>query len=209
VSAALLDPPSFYPEKLSVRYIDGVGSAGLGPALPRRYTLTHNDLTGALQLTIGREYNRQQISGMYTRLLRDEIKAEWVQQGGDGLTLHVHCHVSGEERWLAPPILRNFIFRREMTLVSRRPGARLGVAGAEAVQRCGRSSFAATTCCTPRPGAGRPRCRLPCPPGPRVAPLQVLDTFLHADRELLQRQPQLPAAQVLVHFHSDIQVGAG
>lgn len=43
--------------------------------------------------------------------------AEW-SFGGDGeASLHVHCHVSGEERWLAPPALRNYIFQREMPLV--------------------------------------------------------------------------------------------
>ena len=36
---------------------------------------------------------------------------------GGRASLHVHCHVSGEERWLAPPGLRDFIFRREMPLV--------------------------------------------------------------------------------------------
>jgi hypothetical protein len=32
-------------------------------------------------------------------------------------TLNLYCHVSGEEFWPAPPPLRSFIFRREMTLV--------------------------------------------------------------------------------------------
>jgi hypothetical protein len=107
----------------------------------RRYTLTHNDVTGALQLSIGADYNQRQVQGFYTRILRDEITAEWyftaaeassptaassaVSVNGTGAAasaapaeLHIYCHVSGEERWLAPPQLRNFIFRREMTLVS-------------------------------------------------------------------------------------------
>lgn len=82
----------------------------------RRYTLTHNDITGELWLSIGHQYNTKQVSGFYTRLLRDEVTAEW-KQVGQSLELHVFCHVSGEERWLAPPALRNYIFRREMTLV--------------------------------------------------------------------------------------------
>jgi hypothetical protein len=130
---------------------------------PRRYTLTHNDITGALTLSIGSEYNQQQVQGFYTRILRDEITAEWFFGSGGSSSsaagsahayaftaagggadaaaapaatapatqaaataaaaaaapeLHIYCHVSGEERWLAPPQLRNFIFRREMTLVS-------------------------------------------------------------------------------------------
>ena len=52
------------------------------------------------------------------RLLRDEVLAEW-QLDGPSPTLHVHCHVSGQERWLAPPHLRNYIFKREMALVRR------------------------------------------------------------------------------------------
>ena len=51
VHAALFDPPPFDPSKLSVCYLSGVLPARL--ATPRRYTLTHNDLTGALTLTIG------------------------------------------------------------------------------------------------------------------------------------------------------------
>ncbi len=62
--------------------------------LPRCYTLTHSDRTGDLFLTIASDYDRHQISGWYTRLMRDEILAQWSHE--DGIpTLHVHCHVSG------------------------------------------------------------------------------------------------------------------
>jgi hypothetical protein len=131
VDAALFEPPPFQPSKLSVQYLTGaaVSSASLlrtdsscSCTLPacRRYTLTHNDITGALQLSIGSDYNQRQVQGFYTRILRDEITAEWLfgQGGVAPPELHIYCHVSGEERWLAPPQLRNFIFRREMTLVS-------------------------------------------------------------------------------------------
>eukprot|EP00775_Hariotina_reticulata_P012407 gene12407-12542_t len=65
------------------------------------------------------EYNQKQVQGFYTRILRDEITAEWLFASGAAAPaeLHIYCHVSGEEKWLAPPQLRNFIFRREMTLV--------------------------------------------------------------------------------------------
>ncbi|EFJ50606.1 hypothetical protein VOLCADRAFT_103823 [Volvox carteri f. nagariensis] len=63
------------------------------PPLSRKYTLTHNDITGNLRLTIGPEYNMKQISGFYTRLLRDEVVAEWVNVGSSGFALHVYCHV--------------------------------------------------------------------------------------------------------------------
>lgn len=49
----------------------------------------------------------------YTRLLRDEVLADWCEDG-----LHVHCHIKGHaDWWLAPAFFRLFIFRREMTLV--------------------------------------------------------------------------------------------
>lgn len=121
---ALFEPPPFQPSKLQVSFALGVSSES--PVVPpqgsRRYTLTHNDITGELRLSIGTEYNVEQISGFYTRLLRDEVTAEWRQDSrekgaGGRRGLHVFCHVSGEERWLAPPLLRNYIFRREMPLV--------------------------------------------------------------------------------------------
>lgn len=133
VDAALFEPPPFQPTKLSVEYLPGaaVRSTGLlsssssivstsAPPQSRRYTLTHNDITGALQLSIGSDYNQRQVDGFYTRILRDEITAEWLFGKGSAAPaeLHIYCHVSGDERWLAPPQLRNFIFRREMTLVS-------------------------------------------------------------------------------------------
>ena len=67
--------------------------------LPRRYTLTHSDITGELFLTIGADYDRKQISGWYTRFMRDEVLAEWVEISNQGeqeqFLLQVYCHVSG------------------------------------------------------------------------------------------------------------------
>jgi len=37
--------------------------------------------------------------------------------------------------------------------------------------------------------------------------LQVLDTFVYADRHLLERQPELADAEVYVHFRSSEEVG--
>lgn len=199
VRMALLDPPDFDPRKLQVSYLRGAGGDWGPEDLPtckRRYTLTHNDLTGSLNLSIGDEYNHQQLSGWYTRILRDEVLAEWhlerkvdggLHGGGDrrlksrlgmgdgrntiveecvavsiedaiavdagrgGLkaSLHVYCHVSGEESWPAPPGLRSFIFQREMRL--------------------------------------------------------VLDTISYADRELLQSSQCMAEALVYVHLVSDIE----
>jgi len=91
------------PEKLHVRFAAGVTPDE--PITPRRYTLTHSDATGDLYLTIGPDYDRRQISGWYTRLMRDEVLAEWhnveqVELRGDGgsltispreVTHHDHC----------------------------------------------------------------------------------------------------------------------
>jgi hypothetical protein len=66
-------------------------------------------------LTIGPEYDWKQISSWYTRLMRDEVLAEWCEEE-DGAALHVYCHVSGglvfgSAGW------RYDIFRRELPLV--------------------------------------------------------------------------------------------
>ena len=80
------------PEKLHVTYLPGVSQAE--PLSPRRYTLTHSDVTGELFLSIGTEYDRKRISHWYTKLMRDEVLAEWEVENGEP-SLMVHCHVSG------------------------------------------------------------------------------------------------------------------
>jgi len=80
------------PQKLHVTFQEKETAIEL--SLPRRYTLTHSDLTGDLFLTIGPDYDRKQISGLYTRLMRDEVLAE-LKRDGSEMVLHVYCHVSG------------------------------------------------------------------------------------------------------------------
>jgi magnesium dechelatase len=101
------------PTKLHVRLADDIDPAG--PVVPRFYTLTHSDRTGELYLTIGSAHDLKQISGWYTRLMRDEVLAAWSDQG-DGPALHVHCHVSGG-LILGSPRWRDAILRHEMPLV--------------------------------------------------------------------------------------------
>jgi len=101
------------PEKLHVAYLTGTRPEQM--KLPRRYTLTHSDLTGHLFLTIGGDYDRKQISGLYTRFMRDEVLAELVENE-DRLEFRVYCHVSGgfvagRARW------RYNIFKSELPLV--------------------------------------------------------------------------------------------
>lgn len=101
------------PQKLHANYLPGVEPETT--IVPRRYTLTHSDVTGNLYLTIGPDYNLRQISGWYTRFMRDEVLAEW-KDNQERASLHVYCHVSGglvfgRVGW------RDAIFRSEMPLV--------------------------------------------------------------------------------------------
>lgn len=82
----------FNPAKLHTRFHPGIDPTSF--TLPRRYTLTHSDSNGDLFLTIGKECERKQISGWYTRLMRDEVLAEW-KAARFPPELHVYCHVSG------------------------------------------------------------------------------------------------------------------
>ena len=66
--------------RLHVSFGDEVDSKTL--SLPRRYTLTHSDVTGELFLTIARDYDKKQIGGWYTRFMRDEVLGEWMQDVG-------------------------------------------------------------------------------------------------------------------------------
>jgi hypothetical protein len=101
------------PRKLHVTYLAGATPDDL--IVPRRYTLTHSDITGELFLSIGSEYDTKQISKLYTRLMRDEVLAELVNDEGS-FELRVHCHISGgliigSAGW------RYNIFRSELPLV--------------------------------------------------------------------------------------------
>ncbi len=101
------------PHKLHVTYLNGISRES--PTFPRRYTVTHSDLTGQLFLTVGNQYDTKQISGLYTRLMRDEVLAEFAKEE-DGLVFRVYCHVRGgfvigTAKW------RYNIFRSELPLV--------------------------------------------------------------------------------------------
>jgi len=100
------------PRKLHVEFAPGV--LPQGPLTPRRYTLTHSDSTGDLFLTIAPEVDRKQIAGWYTRLMRDEVLAEW-QENEEGPALQVSCHVSGGLVF-GSAAMRYRIFRHELDL---------------------------------------------------------------------------------------------
>lgn len=101
------------PTKLHVRFSSG--TKPIGPIIPRQYTITHSDFNGRIFLTVGREYNLAQTKGWYTKLMRDEVYAEWIRSNS-AYELHVYVHVSGgfvlgTKKW------RNQILTREMPLV--------------------------------------------------------------------------------------------
>jgi hypothetical protein len=100
-------------EKLQIKFLDGVNSRG--PIDNRSYTLTHSDFSGELFLSVGLEFDRKAISGLYTRLMRDEVLAEWLKQE-ENFLLHVYCHISGGII-LGTPGWRYSIFKRELPLV--------------------------------------------------------------------------------------------
>jgi len=95
------------PEKLSVDFREGVTTTE--PIIPRRYTLTHSDITAELFLTIGLKYAYDKISAM-----RDEVLGEWIKTR-NGYFFHVYLHVDGQ---LGPTVtaIRNAVFRRELPL---------------------------------------------------------------------------------------------
>jgi hypothetical protein len=101
------------PEKLHVTYLAGTTADAL--ILPRRYTLTHSDRTGELFLSIGSEYDKQTISGLYTRLMRDEVLAELVGNN-NVMEFGIYCHVSGGLAF-GPAGWRYKIFQSELPLV--------------------------------------------------------------------------------------------
>jgi hypothetical protein len=101
------------PDQLHVTFQVGTLPASL--QFPRRYTLTHSDMTGDLFLTIGAQYDQQQISGLYTRFMRDEVLAELRNEQGE-TTLHVYVHVSGGLVF-GGPFFRNSILHYHMPMV--------------------------------------------------------------------------------------------
>ena len=83
----------------------------------RRDTQTHSDQTGDLFLTVAPAYDRGQISGWYTRLMRDEVLGEWADAEGCP-ELHIHLHVSGGLVFGTAGI-RDRIFRHHLPLALR------------------------------------------------------------------------------------------
>jgi hypothetical protein len=97
----------FNPDKLTVEFMKGVTE--ISPLIPRRYTLTHSDITGELFLDIGRDFDYGKITSN-----RDEVLGEWIWLE-EGIQYHVYLYVDGE---LAQgrAVIREAIFRKELPL---------------------------------------------------------------------------------------------
>ena len=104
---------SFNPNKLHCSFGDSCEIRD--DFIPRRYTLTHSDTTGDLFLTIDCDYDEDQVSSFYTRFMRDEVLAEWLEQN-ENKELHIYLHISGGFvfGWAA---MRDKIFRYHLPLV--------------------------------------------------------------------------------------------
>jgi hypothetical protein len=95
------------PDKLSVEFGDKI--ARTHPIIPRRYTLTHSDITAELFLTIAQKYAYDKINPN-----RDEVLAEW-RLDEHGHYLYSSVLVDGEFG-LIKAFIRNRIFIQELPL---------------------------------------------------------------------------------------------
>ena len=87
----------------------GIGTSETEPIIPRKYTLTHSDITGELFLTIAAKYDYDKITDM-----RDEVLAEW-SMVNDEYALMVNVMVDNEKNPVMSAI-RNDIFVKELPL---------------------------------------------------------------------------------------------
>lgn len=96
----------FDSKKLTVEFNEVTTTS---PMIPRRYTLTHSDITGNLYLMIGLEFAYERLSSN-----RDEVLGEWVMLQ-DEYIYNVYLYVDGYDDPKKTTI-RNLIFRRELPL---------------------------------------------------------------------------------------------
>jgi len=89
--------------------IFGMGTGETKPIIPRKYTLTHSDVTGELFLTIAEKYDYDKITDM-----RDEVLAEWIMVNSE-YALMVNVMVDKEKNPIMSAV-RNSIFTKELPL---------------------------------------------------------------------------------------------
>ena len=92
------------PKKL---YVEFIGVTATEPIIPRRYTLTHSDITAELYLTIGLDFAYYKLNPM-----RDEVLGEWTGNE-NSFVYYVYLFVDGQ---FVPETkaIREAIFRREL-----------------------------------------------------------------------------------------------
>ncbi len=91
-------------EKLHVEF---VGVTPTEPIIPRRYTLTHSDITADLFLDIGNDFAFFKLTPM-----RDEVMGEWILNE-DNYVYYVYLFVNGQFI-TENKALREAVFRREL-----------------------------------------------------------------------------------------------
>lgn len=103
----------FDPKRCSVFFLDTQRTTP-EPNRERRYTLTHNDVTRHLTMSVAPDFNGGQTAVWITKVLRDEVLAEWREDG-----LHVHCFVRVDGHWWLDWAkgLRSLVFRQKLPLV--------------------------------------------------------------------------------------------
>lgn len=96
------------PEKLTVEFSEGTTETS--PVIPRRYTLTHSDITAELFLHIGDDFAYDKITD-----IRDEVLGEWLIINGS-IVYYIYLQVGIESGQKETTNLRDQIFRRELPL---------------------------------------------------------------------------------------------
>ena len=104
----------FDASRLHVKFAEGTSPEG--PLAPRRYTLTHSDMTGELFLSIGPDYDRRALRALQVRLERDEVLAEWLRTA-EGPQLDLQMAAQGGVPLFGTGTMRCDIFRHYRPVV--------------------------------------------------------------------------------------------
>lgn len=95
------EPPPFDSRKLMVKFLDGSGATAPPPTLERRcYTLTHNDLTGQLFLSVGSRFDDEQVRPRPAVERAKPTPGNFhLARGGDWAGGHVYTHSIVPHPW--------------------------------------------------------------------------------------------------------------
>lgn len=100
---------NFSPERLFVKFRNGIKETKL--TFPRKYTLTHSDITNELFLTIRTEFALDKINFD----MSDEVLGEWILYGGS-LYFNVYVYIDRQDQDFNVALKLDKIFRRELPL---------------------------------------------------------------------------------------------